>query len=151
MNDISQFALHNALLTPINPHDPKRDDAQASRLFAAKLNFSHEVIALACKADAETVTSYFDKKVVPLFDPTKLRIAVLALYDLIANDSVIQPDVIVDVASGATKRTLSSQSCFVPERFLAGVFLYSVRAVPNRAGLDNVQDITDEYFNMFSS
>ena len=108
-----------------------------------------DVVSKALEIEPSKVAEYFSKKIIPLIDPNKRSLAVLALREMIAKDVTINGDTVVDPVSGTTKNTLLKQSKFVLADFLAGVFLYTT-AIDNRIGKEAAKFVTDEFLQSFS-
>ena len=108
------------------------------------------IISNASSADPILVTEYYLKKVIPLIDPNKRKLIILALRDIIAEDETINDDTVVDIVTGTTKKTLLSQSRFVLSDFLAGIFLYTA-SIDNREGKETIKSLTEEYVLSFES
>ena len=122
----------------------------AANLPDTRSNGLGEIITNAQKADPRKVAEHFSVKVIPLLDPNMRKLAVLAICDMIKNDEGIPGDTIVDMVSGATKKTLTNQSQFVLSCFLAGVFLFTTTR-NNRVGKDAVDKITGDYVRSFEA
>lgn len=109
------------------------------------------VISKAQKADRNTVAQYFKNNVVPLLDPNKTKLAVLAIRELIREDKTIDEETVVDLVGNRTKKTLLTQSEFNLTNFLAGVFLYAVISVNNRCGESSISEICENFVLSFAS
>jgi len=93
-------------------------------------------------ADTTSVVDYFKAKILPLFNPNMLKLAVLALVDIVAADDAIKDDTAVELVDGKTKSALCSQDVVIAvdnwngyvAQLLAGLFLYTAIAVNNKDG-----------------
>ena len=137
------------LLSVNNSYDIRSDDYTTSRLLSCNNYLSAEVTDAAKTVDSKAVSAYFSKKVIPLLDPNKVKLAVLALLDIITNDVTIDEDTIVNLVDGTTKRALLTQSDFVLGDFLAGTFLYVASFVENTVGKSFVEEINENYIQAF--
>ncbi|KOA21178.1 NACHT domain protein [Clostridium homopropionicum DSM 5847] len=120
-----------------------------TRLVSCNNSLPADITEKAQDANVKVVAEYFKKKVIPILDPNKTKLAVLAIRDIIASDTTIDGDTVVDLVSDITKSTLLTQNEFVLEEFLAGVFLYTARAVDNTVGKDFAKAINDGYVTGF--
>ena len=109
------------------------------------------VISKAQLSDKNTVAQYFKNNVVPLLDPNKAKLAVLAIQNLIREDTTIDEETIVDLVENKTKKILLKQSEFNLANFLAGVFLYVVISVNNRCGESSISEICESFVLSFTS
>lgn len=82
-----------------------------------------------------------------MLDSNKRSLIILALKDIIASDNTIEPDTIVEIVNGMTKKSIVRRDAFVFEDFIAGVFLYTVLNVENRNCEDSVKETTTEYIS----
>lgn len=145
-----QKKLIGIVLMSVNSaYDITDDDYTTSRLISCGNRLAVDITDKAQNANIKVVAEYFKKKVIPLLDPNKTKLAVLAIRDIIACDTIIDEDTVTDLVSGITKSSLRTQSEFVLENFLAGVFLYTARAVDNTVGRDCVKDVNDDYITEF--
>jgi hypothetical protein len=146
----SQKKFIGIVLMSINSsYDITDDDYTTSRLISCANSLAADVTEMAQAANVKVVAEYFKKKVLPILDPNKTKLAVLAIRDIIASDTKIDEDTVIDLVSGITKGTLRTQSEFVLEEFLAGVFLYTARAVDNTVGKVCIKDISNDYITGF--
>ncbi len=109
------------------------------------------VISKAQLSDKNTVAQYFKNNVVPLLDPNKAKLAVLAICDLIREDTTIDEETTVELVENRTKKNLLKQSEFNLANFLAGVFLYVVISVNNRCGEPSISEICESFVLGFTS
>ena len=119
-----------------------------SNLPDGRSNSVGNVISGAQDVEPRQVAEYFAKKIIPLINPNKRKLAVLVLCDIIKNDEAISAGTVVDLVSGTTKKALLMQSQFVLSNFLAGVFLYTT-TIDNRVGKEATEFITNDYLNSF--
>lgn len=56
-----------------------------------------------------------------MLDSNKRSLIILALKDIIASDNTIEPDTIVEIVNGMTKKSIVRRDAFVFEDFIAGV------------------------------
>jgi hypothetical protein len=106
------------------------------------------VITASQRANRDDVVKKFRENVVPLLDEDKKELLVLALLDIIENDSVLDDDKKLSFEKyiGQTKNALLSQGDFALDEFLSGIFLYTVAAgVKNTVGKETVKGLTLQY------
>lgn len=109
------------------------------------------VISKAQAADKHTVAQYFKKNIVPLLDPNKTKLAVLAIRELIRDDETIDEETIVDLVGYTTKKALLTRNEFNLASFLAGVFLYVVISVNNKCGKLSISKVNEDFVLGFVS
>jgi hypothetical protein len=138
-------------------YDLRKDRDVTSKLIRGERNLSPSYVTVHAKtAKPETVAAYFKKAVLPLLDQGKLRFAVGALQDIVANDDRITPDTVIDFVGGTTKKTFIDDSGFCAFELLAGIFLYiavNCKIPQNEiaATVSEIKTITVEYIEGFAS
>jgi len=149
---VTQKQLCGTMLLSIAPtYDIRSEDGTVSDLILGKKNLSPVVTDAAPDVDARDISVFFKEKVLPMLDSNKNSLIVLALKDIIASDSTIEPETIVEKVNNMTKEDIVSCNSFVLEDFLAGIFLYTVLNVENRNCENSVREITDEYIQSFET
>ena len=140
-------------LSPVN-YDIRTDDAKTSDLVLCRAVLPPDIVDLASKIDAQAdksaLTDYFKTNVLLQVDSNKKSDVVLALKNIIANDTEIKPDTVVDKVAGLTKADIASTDTFVLVDFLAGVFLYAVTVVINTEGKVSASTINKDYMSQFA-
>jgi hypothetical protein len=109
------------------------------------------IVSEAQKSDPKTVAIYFKDNVLPLLDPNMIKLAILALREIIKKDEALDSDTIIDVIGNKKRDHILSQSEFVASDFFASIFLYTAVSVYNKLGEDAVADITKEFVESFES
>ena len=151
-NSSKQKKLCGTMLLSLDPNDDRRDDdGFASALARGKSNLPDGVIDAAPGADPKKITEYFKTSILPYLDPNKKAAVVAALKDIIASDSNILGDTVIEVVNGIKKSDLSQRQHFVYEEFLAGVFLYTCITPKNSGNIQNVKELTPEYLSSFDA
>lgn len=149
---VTQKRLCGIILLSVAPeYDICDDDRIISDLVNGKNNLSSYVTDPAPTADAQAVSDYFKKQVLPLLDGNKRGLIVLALKDIISSDCLIEPDTIVEKVNDMTKGDIAGRDAFVLEDFLAGLFLYIASNVDNANCQKYVKVITSEYIQSFDT
>ena len=106
------------------------------------------VINASYKADKKDVIQKFRENVLCLIDEDKKENMVLALLDIIEDDTVLADEKkrSFEMYIGQSKKALLSQDVFALDEFLASIFLYTVAAgVDNKVGKETVKGITPDY------
>jgi hypothetical protein len=154
----SQKNICGTVILSVAPmYDIREDDGTTSALVKCSKNLSQEVISPTDElnnplaTDAVKVVEHFKENVLCLINDNKKSDVVLALKDIIANDTHIKPDTVVDKVTGLTKAEIGSTDTFIIENFLAGVFLYIVTVVENTVGKVTVGTIDDKYISQFAN
>lgn len=147
---ISQKLLCGTMLLSIAPtYDIRGEDGTVSDLILGKKNLSPNITDKAPTVDPRAVSNYFKQHILNMLDSNKRSLIILALKDIIASDNTIEPDTIVEIMNGMTKKSIVRRDAFVFEDFIAGVFLYTVLNVENRNCEDSVKETTAEYIQSF--
>ncbi|MCL2223818.1 MAG: NACHT domain-containing protein [Defluviitaleaceae bacterium] len=111
----------------------------ATNLPNGRSNALGNVISKAAEADPRAVAAYFLKRIVPLIEPAKRKIAVLALREIARQDDGVHCDRLISMVNGRK---------FVPANFLAEIFLYTT-TVDNRIGKAAAELISDNFMRSF--
>lgn len=147
---ISQKLLCGTMLLSIAPtYDIRGEDGTVSDLILGKKNLSPNITDKVPTVDPRAVSNYFKQHILNMLDSNKRSLIILALKDIIASDNTIEPDTIVEIVNGMTKKSIVRRDAFVFEDFIAGVFLYTVLNVENRNCEDSVKETTTEYIQSF--
>lgn len=152
LNSVTQKRLIGAIMMSVNDqYDISGEDDTVNKLIQCKRNLSDNVTIHALTADSKNVSDYFKKNVVPLIDPNKRKLVILALGDIIAEDGTIDGATVVDKVGNLSKNVITSTTGFAFADFLAGVFLYTATTVANTVGKDSISEITAEYIDSFEN
>lgn len=112
------------------------------------------VINCALKAKKADVVKGFRETVLCLIDEDKKENMVLALLDIIKDDTILDGEKrrSFELYMGQPKKALLSQDVFALDEFLAGIFLYTVATgVDNKVGKETVKGITPDYINRLTN
>lgn len=122
------------------------DDSAVSRLLSCNDNLSTaNVVDVAKKANRDMVAQAMNQYVLPIIDSERLPLAMLALQDMVLKN--VEQD---DTSIGGMKRhELALMVEFVPEYFLADVFLYVAGNTLNKAGKDTIKQVCASYIKGF--
>ena len=150
---VTQKMLCGTVLLSVAPaeYDIRGEDGTVHDLLICRSNLSTYVTNVAPTANAQEVVNYFKDNVLPLLNANKMKSGILALKDIIAKDSGIKQDVMIDRVSGKTKSALLAETTFALEELLAGLFLYTVSVVSNSEGKADIGKVTAEYIKSFDS
>lgn len=151
---VTQKALNGALLCCLTQDDHDKwssDDETASKLFSCTINVPPGVTEDSRKADVNAVIFAVTEEVVPLLDPNKRRVAILAIRDLIRQDQSILSDTVIDEYQGLDKASILNTNRFHFDRFIAGCLKYVVAYPDNTEGRDCITGTSfDEYVDSFN-
>lgn len=126
------------------------DDAAISALSHGKKNFGAAETERATTCEKRQSAERFERDVVPLLDPNKLRLIVAAICGVIELDEAIEGATRIDLVGGLTKNDISEMSKFAFSDFVEGTFLYAVAYVANRDTVVHASGVTDEFLASFS-
>lgn len=105
------------------------------------------VISGAQQADPKAVSTYFKDHVLQLLDPNMIKLAILALLEIIRRDNSLDADTIIDVIDNKKRSQLLAQRDFVASDFLASIFLYVAVSVNNKLGKETAEAVDKEFVN----
>jgi len=152
VSSVTQKRLVGAILMSVNDqYDISQEDDTVHKLIKCERNLSDNVTGKILTVDNKNVADYFKRNVVPLIDPNKRKLIILALCDIIAEDGTIDAATVVDKIDNLTKHQVVSATKFYFADFLAGVFLYTAVTVANTVGKDSISEITGEYIESFEN
>ena len=147
----SQVQLFRTTLASLHPgNDIAYSDTYISDLVHGKKNVPTLDAEDARKCNRLSITAYFSEHVIPLLDPNKKDIVILALKDIIKKDTSLANDTIAELVSNQTKSQILQSERHNYADFLAGIFLYVLIYVNNRGTRIYADKITDEYINQLS-
>lgn len=137
------------LLSLDSTYDIRTDDGATSALVKGTSNLSSAITDAAPLANKKDVAGYFKANITPLLDNNQKGNIVLALQDIIASDTSIAEDTVVEMVSNITKANILNKTSFVFEDLIAGIFLYCCIYPKNRGSQENIREITAEYIQTF--
>ena len=145
----TQVGLIRALFQCIPQHYDAFDDGGISDIVNGKKNVPDGDIDLAKKCDPRSVAASFKETILKLLDNNKKGCIVLALKDVMANDTDLANDTKIEMVNGMTKTAFLQRDSLVYADLLAGIFLYVLIYTDNRGTRNEAKLITDEYLDSF--
>jgi len=148
MGSSSQKILIGTMLKSVyENYDITSDDSAVSNLLSCRDNLSPNVTEFISNIEINAIVSYFKKNVITQLHPNKSKLIILAVIDIMLNDSS-DNDTIVEIVNRISKEKLSKQTEFVFLDFVVGVFLYTLN-ISNKDGASCVGEITEAYVDGF--
>lgn len=148
---ISQKKLISTMLLSVNPiYDISGDDVAVSALVRGKNNLSDEV-TLFLDDEAAVLPSKFRESVLPLLDANKKGNIVLAVKEILKEDTDIADDTEVEMVNHITKADLLNRDSFVFVDLLVGLFLYVAKYTDNHDKKQYIEEITDTFISQFDA
>ena len=124
------------------------DDSKVSRLLSCTDNLSPvDVVEPARFVKPAHVSAGMTKYVLPLLDPERVPLAMLALQDMALN-SIGEDESKIGRISRSDLMLMIS---FNPAEFLTDVLLYTAIEVENKIGSDTIGEVTREYVDSFEA
>lgn len=122
------------------------NDSAVSRLLSCTDNLSPaDVIEKAKSIKPEVVSEGMQKYVLPLLDPEKIPLAMLALQSMaLANINEENSKI-----GRISRADLMLMTTFNPSDFLADVFLYTAIEIENKTGKSTISQVTKDYVDGF--
>jgi hypothetical protein len=149
--NVSQSLINGTMLLILDDYeDLTGDDNAASRMATGHRNVSSEAGAEARNVEVSIVVDYFRDNVIPLLNKAKIKTAILALRDILADDNSIPEDTPIYLESFKTKDEIINETVFDPAELIANVFLYTVANVKSSELKNEIKEVTDEYLNSFT-
>lgn len=149
--NVSQSLINGTMLLILDDYeDLTGDDNAASRMATGHRNVSSEAGAEARNVEVSIVVDYFRDNVIPLLNKAKIKTAILALRDILADDKSIPGDTPIYLESFKTKDEIINETVFDPAELIANVFLYTVANVKSSELKNEIKEVTDEYLNSFT-
>jgi hypothetical protein len=149
--NVSQSLINGTMLLILDDYeDLTGDDNAASRMATGHRNVSSEAGAEARNVEVSIVVDYFRDNVIPLLNKAKIKTAILALRDILADDNSIPGDTPIYLESFKTKDEIINETVFDPAELIANVFLYTVANVKSSELKNEIKEVTDEYLNSFT-
>jgi hypothetical protein len=139
------------LLSIDSTYDITDDDNAASTMSTGGRNISSDVAANAREVSVSDTVEYFRNNVIPKLDGAKIKIAVLALIDIIAEDNLIPGDTEIYLESHKTKDEIITETEFDPAELIANLFLFAVANVKSSDFKPEIKEITTEYIELFET
>ena len=142
-------ALCGAVVKTINDYYGdvlEANDSAVSRLLSCTDNLSPvDVIDPARSSKPETISERMQKYVLPLLDPERIPLAMLALQDM-ALSSINEDDSRIGRMSRADLMLMIS---FNPAEFLSDILLYTATEVENKTGKETINEVTKKYVDKY--
>ncbi|WP_138203644.1 HamA C-terminal domain-containing protein [Haloimpatiens lingqiaonensis] len=150
--NVSQCLINGTMLLILDDYeDLTGDDNAASRMATGHRNVSPEAGAEARNVKVSSVIDYFRDNVISLLNKAKIKTAILALRDILADDDSIPGDTPIYLESLKTKDEIINETVFDPAELIANIFLYTVANVKSTDLKTEIKEVTEEYLNSFDS
>ena len=121
----TQVGLGRAILNTLHPdYEGDYSDTTISDLVHGKKNLPDPDVDDAKNCDPKEIADRFRANVLPLLDNNKKSNIVLAIKDIISQDSSIAGDTRIELVNGMTKAAFCERDTYVFPEVLAGIFLY---------------------------
>lgn len=145
----TQVHLVRSLLNALHPkYEGDYSDATISDLVHGKKNVPPTDIACAKECAPPKLVDQLSP-VLLLLDNNKKANIVLALKDIISQDTEIADDTQIELVNGMTKAAFCGRDSFVFPDLLAGVLLYILLYTGNSGTKQDAEAITPEYVSAF--
>ncbi len=145
-----QVALGRAMLNALHPNcEGDYSDSSISDLVHGKKNIPILDVDDAKNCNPKKLAEQFRKDVIPLLDSNKIGNIVLALKDVVSQDSIIERNTIVELVNNMTKQAFLEKDAFVFADLLAGLLLYIIRNTNNSGTKSDADSVTSEYVTSF--
>jgi len=108
-----------------------------------------EIINAAQNTPIELVVSYVNKHLLPKLNKNKNINLVLAIKDILNNDTTLSGSTIIGRSSDFTKDRIINSSTFSLPSLLANVLVYSICDIKNSTCVKNIKEIPKNYLDSF--
>lgn len=140
--------LCGTIFLSVNPsYDILDDDGAVAHLKNCSNNVSPLITDNIMDADATHISECFEKKIIPLLEPSKLSYVAASIIDIFLNDDSIADSCPIGVINPTIKGRYRKMNEFVLADLLADFFIFSVSGITNKSGKKYIQDITKDYIN----
>lgn len=129
------------------PNGKKMPGATATRSTSKSGESLGCVISGAQQADPKAVSTYFMDNVLQLLNPNMIKLAILALLEIIKQDDSLDSDTIIDAIGNKKRNQLLTQREFVSSDFLASIFLYVAVSVNNKLGKETAEAVDKQFID----
>lgn len=147
---VTQKILNGTMLLSIDStYDLTDDDNAASTMSTGGRNINSDIAANVRNVPVSGIVEYFRNNVIPKLDSAKIKIAVSALIDILAEDELIPGDTEVYLERHKTKDEIIVETEFDPAELIANLFIYAVANVKSSEFKSEINEITDEYIASF--
>lgn len=147
---VAQKFLNGKMLQFIDSnYDLMDDDNAATTMSKCNRNIPPNVVACARTVDVGTIIGNFREEVLQTLDRAKIKTVILAILDILGDDTTIPGDTEIFLRSHRTKSEIIKETVFDPAEFLANIFLYSVINVKSTECKDSITEITAEFISQF--
>jgi len=141
------LTLHNAFCSALGLENFSEDYNRAWKQFNCIAEPNRYLSNAAFRADYNGISQGFRKHILPLLDSNSIKLAILALRDMVISDSIIDDETVVytclSTGERITKAALETIESFEPCDFFAGVFLLAIEIRDNRHGRDTILQIKE--------
>ncbi len=134
-------------IASICDYDISYDDRRTSGLMRGTDALFPDLISSVNNKNPSDVVAHFRKKVIPLLNPNKFDLVIIALKKIIEVDQNIKPYVSVELVNDITKKRLLEMNEIVFDELLAGLFIYIVKYTENGKQNENVKLLDDDFFD----
>ncbi len=148
---VTQKHLIGTMLLSVNgSYDITDDDGATAALARGKNNLS-ENVTLFLDDVAAALPSRFEEKILPLLDANKKGNIVLALKEILREDTDIADDTEIELLNRLTKAEFLQRDSFVFADLLAGLFLYVAKYTDNHNKKQYIEEINDAFIAQFDT
>ena len=131
----TQKFLCGTMFLSVNPsYDIRDDDGTVGHLKSCSAEVSPNVTDFIDSADVNRIRTCFETQIIPKLRPDEISTAVAALAYIVANAENIESDIRIGTISTLTKADYANITNVEPAEFLTDLFIFSVKAIPNKKG-----------------
>ncbi|MCL2408140.1 MAG: hypothetical protein FWC96_00785 [Oscillospiraceae bacterium] len=139
------LTLHNAFCLALGLENFSEDYNRAWKQFNCIAEPNRYITDAAFRADCNRISQGFRIHILPLLDSNSIKLAILALRDMVVSDSIIDDETVtytcLSTGGRISKAKLETIESFEPCDFFAGVFLLAIEIGNNRRGRDTILHI----------
>lgn len=147
----NKFLCGTLLLGIDKNYDIREEDATVSHLLAGSQNLSPQIIASASTISPNKLEAYFEKEIIHRLNENKKTNTILALKDLIKNDSSILGTTQLGTLSNKTKDGFVSDTNIPFTEMLTDLFLYAILKTDNTLCKKELQQITRKFCDKYDA
>ncbi len=138
----TQKYLCSRMFLAVNPnYDISDDDATVSHLKTCTAEISPDVTDYIDTVDVSEIRVCFETEIIPKLFPDKITTAISVLAYIVANAKNIEQNICIGTINPWVRSDYASITNVEPAAFFTDLFVFSVKAVPNKQGITFYQSI----------
>lgn len=148
---VTNTSLCEAIFSAYRESAEDYDGSLPGHLKIGSDNVPPDIINAVRNTSAEDAANNFRKKVIPTIHTDKQKFVVLAIKNVLREDTSIQDDSLIGYEKGYEKYNILDNSTFNLGDLLASVFYYAILNTINKSCKKEIKEISKTYVDEFST